>query len=309
MLSRIAESLYWIGRYVERAEDTCRILDVHLQLGVDDPATQTQDSAAALLSVLGMKAPDGPVSPEQVMQIVEHDKSSSASVLSSLHGARESARRARETVPPELWESLNMTWNAVRAGQLNRMRPVAGLAFVRERCALISGVADTTMSHDEGWLFMQLGRSLERIDMSSRLMMWAASTKRPQSSWNNALRACGAMHAYRRTHGGAPTERHAAEFLLLDRLFPRSIVYSLNMAEDALTELEPGLRRAGFQSEAVRLLGRARAELEYQTMSEVLTDLPGRLAHLQSICAAVDAAITHRYFLGEPSPAWSGGAV
>lgn len=309
MLSRIAQSLYWIGRYVERAEDTCRLLDVHLQLMVEDPAMDAQDSAATLVAVLGMGVPSEPVTPDDVLQLMHFDTASACSVLASLSGARESARRARETVPPEMWESLNTTWNGVRAGQLRRLRPTAGLTFVRERCALISGIADTTMSHDEGWQFMQLGRSIERIDMSARLMLWAAVARRSSSAWNNALRACGAMHAFRRTHGAATLDRDAAEFLLLDRLFPRSVVHSLTMAEEALAELEPGSRRSGFQSEAARILGRVRAELEYQTLSEVLSELPDRLAELQRVCVAVDDAITQRYFVGAPSPSWTGGAV
>ena len=309
MLSRIAESLYWIGRYVERAEDTCRILDVHLQLMVDDPSTDPQESATTLLAVLGMPGTTGPVAPEELLTMLQYDHASTCSVLASLEGAREAARRARETVSPEMWESLNATWNAVRAGQLRRMRPVAGLTYVRERCALIAGMADSTMSHDEGWHFLRLGRAIERVDMSARLMLWAAVSRRSSSAWNNALRACGAIHAFRRTHGAATLDEDAAEFLLVDRLFPRSVVYSLTMAESALAELEPGSLRSGFDSEALRILGRARTELEYEPLSELLTELPEALARLQQVCTSVDAAISQRYFVGALSPAWTGGGV
>lgn len=308
MLSRIAESLYWIGRYVERAEDTCRILDVHLQLMVDDPATDVRESAATLMAVLGMSSPAERPTAEAILELMLYDRASACSVQASLSGARESARRARETVPPELWESLNTTWNAVSAGQLRRQRPTVGLNFVRERCALIAGLADTTMSRDEGWRFLQIGRSLERIDMSARLVMWAAVTHRSAGAWNTALRASAALHAFRRTHGAPTLDRDAAEFLLLDRLFPRSVVNSLRMAEESLAELEPLARRSGFQSEALRLLGRARGELEYQAVGEVLDELPQRLTQLQQVCVSVDRAITERYFVGATSPAWSGGA-
>lgn len=309
MLSRIAESLYWIGRYVERAEDTCRILDVHLQLLVEEPSVDTQLSAATLYAVLGMAPPEGRVTSDEVLRTIQYHPTAPCSVLASLGGARESARRARETVPPEMWESLNTTWNAVRADELRRQRPLAALAFVRERCVLISGIADTTMSHDDGWQFLQLGRQIERVDMIARLILWAAVNRRSATAWNNALRASGALHAFRRTHGAATLGRDAAEFLLLDRLFPRSVVHALTMAEEALAELEPGARRSGFPSEGLRLLGRARAELEYQSLSEVLGELPDRLRQLQQVCVEVDAAITQRYFVGAASPAWSGGAV
>ena len=170
MLSRIAESLYWIGRYVERAEDTSRILDVYLQLLVEDPSVDTQLSTATLYAVLGMEPPSGPVTSDEVLRTFQYHPTAPCSVLASLGGGRESARRARETVPPEMWESLNTTWNAVRADELRRRRPLAALAFVRDRCVLISGIADTTMSHDDGWQFLQLGRQLERVDMIARLL-------------------------------------------------------------------------------------------------------------------------------------------
>ena len=307
MLSRIAESLYWIGRYVERAEDTCRMLEVHLELMVDDPAIDAEESATALFMALGLPPVDDPLAPADVLRLVQYDTDSACSVVASLTGARESARRARETVSPDLWESLNTTWNLVRGGQFRRLRPAASLTMVRQRCALISGISDSTTSRDEGWQFLQLGRSIERIDMSARLMLWAAVTRRSSGAWNNALRAAGALHAFRRTHGAATLDRDAAQFLLLDRLFPRSVVFALTMAEDALNELEPGSRRSGFQSEAFRLLARTHAELEYLTLTEVLSELPERLADLQRTCLAVDEAITQRYFVGAPSPSWSGG--
>lgn len=309
MLSRIAESLYWIGRYVERAEDTSRLLEVYLQLLVEDPSVDTRLSTVTMFAVLGMEPPAGPVSSQEVLRTIQNHPTAACSILASLGGGRESARRARETVPPEMWESLNTTWNSVRTDELRRRRPLAALAFVRDRCVLISGIADTTMSHDEGWQFLQLGRQLERVDMMARLLLWVSANRRSMSAWNNALRASGALHAYRRTHGAATLGHDAAEFLLLDRLFPRSVVHSLSRAEEALAELEPGSRRSGFPSEGLRLLGRARAELEYQSLSEVLTDLPDRLRQLQQVCVDVDAAIAHRYFVGSLAPVWSGGVA
>ena len=145
MLSRIAESLYWIGRYLERAEDTARILDVHLYLTVEDPLADTQAAARLLLSVMGVPAPEN-VSASIVMQRLCYDTGSPSSILASLKGARESARRSRETVPTEMWESINTTWHAVQQGQLGTMRPAVAFRWVRERCAVITATADSTMS-------------------------------------------------------------------------------------------------------------------------------------------------------------------
>lgn len=307
MLSRIAESLFWIGRYLERSEDTCRILEVHLQLLLDDPTVDQEAAAASLLQVMGSLSP-GSADVAGIMSALCYDDSSPCSIAAALGGARESARRARETVSTEMWESINTTWNSVRGGRLARMRPSVAFKLVRERCAVISGTADSTMSHDEGWHFLVLGRSIERADMTARLIQAASMTSGSATAWPNVLRSCGAHHAFLRTYGGVTTDRDAAEFLLLDRLFPRSLVHTLAAAEDALAALESGDRRAGIEDDAQRLLGTARAALEYRSPGEVLNDLPQRMADLQWVCNQASTAITRRYFEGATAALWHGGA-
>lgn len=306
MLSRIAESLFWIGRYLERAEDTCRILEVHLQLLLDDPSVDQEEAAASLLRVMGSThtaAADVPT----VLSALCYDNASACSIAAAIDGTRESARRARETVSTEMWESINTTWYSVRDGQLARMRPATAFKLVRERCAVISGIADSTMSHDEGWHFLVLGRSIERVDMTARLIQAASIASPPPTAWLNVLRGCGAHHAFVRTYGGVTTDRDAAEFLLLDRLFPRSMVYTLTAADEALAALESGDRRAGIEDDAQRLLGTARAALEYRSPREVLTGLPQRMADLQLVCNQASLAISRRYFEGATAALWHGG--
>ena len=306
MLSRIAESLYWIGRYLERAEDTARILDVHLYLTVEDPLADTQAAARLLLSVMGVPAPEN-VSASIVMQRLCYDTGSPSSILASLKGARESARRSRETVPTEMWESINTTWHAVQQGQLGTMRPAVAFRWVRERCAVITATADSTMSRDLGWHFLVLGRNLERADMTARLITTAIASSGSAAAWANVLRGCGAHHAFIRTYGGTVNDRDAAEFLLLDRLFPRSLVYTLQTAEQSLAELDLGERRTGFESDAQRQLGTARASLEYRRTSEVLEGLPDRMARLQVRLNQAGSAISQRYFEGATAAQWIGG--
>lgn len=308
MLSRIAESLYWIGRYLERAEDTTRIVEVHLQLLLDDPSVDQDAAAAGLLSVMGAPAADA-ADTSEVLRALCYDPASPCSIAAALGGAREAARRARETVSIEMWEAVNTTWNSVKGARLQRMRPASAFRHVRERCAVICGTADQTMSHDEGWHFFTLGRSIERVDMTARLISTAQVTSGTQSAWNNVLRGCGAHHAFVRTYGGVTTDTDAAEFLLLDRLFPRSVVHSLAAAEGALADLDgAGGRRAGFDDEAQRLLGTARAELEYRPPGRILEDLPRRMTDLQRTCNQVSEAITVRYFSGATAATWSGGS-
>ena len=307
MLSRIAESLFWIGRYLERAEDTTRIVEVHLQLLLDDPSVDEDDAAHTLLAVMG--APTGEAADTaEVLRALCYDASSPCSIAAALAGARDAARRARETVSIEMWEAINTTWNSVKGGRLARMRPASAFRHVRERCAVISGTADQTMSHDEGWSFLMLGRSLERVDMTARLISTAHATRGTQSAWSNVLRGCGAHHAFVRTYGGVTTDTDAAEFLLLDRLFPRSVVHNLSAAEAALAELDGADgRRASVEDEARRLLGGARAALEYRAPGRILEDLPARMSELQRTCNRVSEAVTGRYFSGATAATWSGG--
>ena len=307
MLSRIAESLFWIGRYLERAEDTTRIVEVHLQLLLDDPAVDEEAAAARLLSVMGAPERSG-LDTADVLRELCYDPASRCSIAAALGGAREAARRARETVSIEMWEAVNSTWNSVRGGRLQRMRPAPAFRHVRERCAVISATADQTMSHDEGWHFLTLGRCLERVDMTARLISTAQVTAGTHSAWDNVLRGCGAHHAFVRRYGGVTTYADAAEFLLLDRLFPRSVVHNLAAAERALADLDrDGERRAGFDDEARRLLGTARADLEYRPRGRILEELPQRMADLQRTCNQVSDAVGARYFAGATVATWSGG--
>jgi uncharacterized alpha-E superfamily protein len=310
VLSRIAESMFWIGRYVERAEDTARILEVQTQLVLEDPSIDEDATCRTLLSIMGVEPPDtAVVDTSLVMEQLAYDATSPSSIAATLGAARESARRARETLSVPMWEALNTTYRAIPTGHFRALR---GRAFqwVRDRAALINGTADATMTRDEGWHFLVLGRCIERADMTSRLVATASVATSTGTPWASSLRACGAYEAFLRTYKGLESERGAAEFLLLDRLFPRSVVFALNRAEQCLTNLEsvgpaPG-GRAGFQNEAQRLLGRTRAELEYRSLSDVVADLPTEMERLQRTCAAATEAVTRRYFAGAEALEWHG---
>lgn len=304
MLSRIAESMFWIGRYVERAEDTARILDVQTQLLLEDAALDEESTCHGLLSHMGVEDVQGPVTMSRMLDTLCYDTGSSVSIAAALSAARESARRARETLSVPLWEVINTTHLAITSGHFQSRRPPGVFQWVRERAALVNGTADATMTRDEGWHFLVLGRMVERADMTSRLVATASDTHGQGAPWSTTLRACGGYEAFLRTYRGIETERAAAEFLLLDRLFPRSVVFSLNRAEQCLENLESGGPRAGFQNEAQRMLGRTRAELEYRSLSELMTDLPHEMERLQRTCATATDAVTRRYFAGAEAMSW-----
>ena len=263
MLSRIAESMFWIGRYVERAEDTARILDVQTQLILEDSGIDEATTCRTLLSIMGVEDEDAAalagVDMAQMLDMLCYDPGSPVSIASALGAARESARRARETLSVPMWEAINTTYRAIPSGQFHAQRPPAIFQWVRERAALINGTADATTVRDEGWHFLMLGRCVERADMTSRLVATAAVSGGIGAPWTTTLRACGAYEVFLRTYRGMESERGAAEFLLLDRLFPRSVVFALNRAEQCLDNLEASSQRAGFQNDAQRLLGRMRA--------------------------------------------------
>jgi len=302
VLSRIAESLFWIGRYVERAEATARILDVQTQMMVEDPTVDIDAACRTLLSVMGAEIPEGRQTMESALFRLAFDTDEGTSITSAIAGARESARRARETLSTDLWEVINSTYRFLPSGRFRAMRTQDAFRWVRERAAVINGTADATMSRDEGWQFLILGRSLERLVATSALSPGA------NSAWPTTLRACGAYQSFLRAYRGLETDREAAEYLLLDRLFPRSVVHALTRAEQCVANLEASGQRVGFQDEAQRLLGRARAALEYRSIGDIVDDLPGEMERLQRTCAAASDAVTHRYFAHAVAMSWQGGA-
>lgn len=306
MLSRIAESLFWIGRYIERSDGTARILDVHLQLLLEDPWIEEDLACRSLLSVMGSEAPeDAQLTREDVLNILAVDRNEPASIAYSLGAARENARRAREIVSTELWECLNTT-RARMPRKVSSDKVHDFFGWVRERSALAVGIIESATSRDEAWQFFTLGRSIERADMTARLLATRSLTEASGPSWTTILRSCGAYEAYLRTYRGVPSARNAAEFLLLDRLFPRSILFSVSRAEACLRAIEPRSDRVGVSDQSQRLLGQIRSELEYRPISEILEDLTLHMDNVQAATSKASEAIRQRYFPTQIAPSWVG---
>ena len=307
MLSRIAESLFWIGRYVERADGTARILDVHLQLLLEDPWIDEDTACRSLLSVMGSAVePDHALTRGDVLSILAVDRSHPASIAHSIGAARENARRAREVVSTELWEALNTT-RARMPRRVANDKVHEFFGWVRERSALAVGIVESSSSRDESWSFFTLGRSLERADMTARLLATRSLTEASGPSWMTILRSCGAYEAYLRTYRGVPSATNAAEFLLLDRLFPRSILYSVTRAENCLRDIEPrGTGRAGVGDAALRQLGQIRSELEYRPIHDIIDDLQRHMDAVQSATSSASEAVRQRYFPTNAAPSWVG---
>ncbi|OBG86090.1 hypothetical protein A5698_00305 [Mycobacterium sp. E136] len=307
MLARNAESLYWIGRYVERADDTARILDVTVHQLLEDSSVDPDQASRTLLRVLGMEAPDAPLDVWSLTDIVAFSRGTQGSIVDAISAARENARGAREVTSTEIWECLNTTYNALaeRERAAKRLGPHEFLSFVEGRAAMFAGLADSTLSRDDGYRFMVLGRAIERVDMTVRLLLSRVGDSASSPAWVTLLRSAGAHDTYLRTYRGVLDAGRVVEFMMLDRLFPRSIFYSLRLAEHSLDELmNRPHSRLGATAEAQRLLGRARSELEFLRPGVLLESLEQRLAHLQKTCFDVGEALALQYFHSAPWVAW-----
>lgn len=311
MLSRIAEALYWMGRYLERADDTARLLDVYVHRMVSQlPEEQMGQS---LLAAMGLDAdelaaldPDGegPIDLWRATEVLAYDADNPSSVVGSLRLARENARGLREILATEVWEALNRTYHEldshVRAART--LGPHLLFQWVRDRVALVGGLTDTVLLHDDGWRFLTLGRSLERVDMTARLLGAVPDDAGP-SRWSGVLVSCGANDAFLRTYGGHIDRPRALSVLLLDADFPRSVAYALGQAESCLAEVDgtrgpSNGRRRSIQrtSDAARELGRIRSELIYADPMALAADLPGTVHRLQEACARASELVSQRYF-------------
>ena len=180
------------------------------------------------------------------------DTEGGCSIVESISAARENARGAREVTSTEIWECLNTTYNALaeRERAAKRLGPHEFLSFVEGRAAMFAGLADSTLSRDDGYRFMVLGRAIERVDMTVRLLLSRVGDSASSPAWVTVLRSAGAHDTYLRTYRGVLDAGRVVEFMLLDRLFPRSIFYSLRLAEHSLDELhqpaaQPGRRHRG----------------------------------------------------------------
>ena len=313
MLARNAESLYWIGRYVERADDTARILDVSVHQLLEDATADTDAAARTLLEVLGVDPPEGEtLDAWSLTELVGYSTEHAGSIVSSVSSARENARGAREVVSSEMWECLNVTWNALPERQRYARwgGPHAFFSYVEDRAAMFSGLAASTMSRDDSWRFLLLGRSVERVDMMVRLLMSRVSDRMSSPGWLTVLRSAGAQDTYLRTYRGALDAARVVQFLLLDRLFPRSVFHALREAENCLQQLDrrPTVR-IGANHEALRLLGRARSELEFLRPEDLLDDLPTQLVGLRECIQDVGEAVALQYFHAAPWVAWTAPEV
>jgi len=173
LLSRVAESLYWIGRYVERADGTARIINAYIHRIAEDPFNDAESACRSLFAILGIELDDDrPATTDVVLEDLVFSHESPSAITGSLRAAYENARRSREVISSEMWVCINGTFDELTARhrQARKVGAASYFKFVSDRAALFAGLSDATISHDEGWHFLVLGRSIERVDMTCRLL-------------------------------------------------------------------------------------------------------------------------------------------
>lgn len=321
MLSRVADAIYWMSRYIERAENVARFVDVNSNMLLDAPG-----GPAAQWEPLIATSGDGDIfekrygdpTRQNVIQFLTFDAEYPNSILSCLRSARENARSVREVISSEMWESVNRFYLMVN-GVARDTRTLDGLdgffAAVKDASHLFVGISMTTMLHAEGWHFSRLGRMLERADKTSRILdvkyfyllptLWDVGTPVDDIQWAAVLRSASGLEAYRQRHHRI-TPNSIADFLILDREFPRAIHHCVSQAEESLRRIT-GSSVGTFSNSAERYLGRLRAELAYAHIQEILAQgLHEYLDDLQSKLNLVGDGIFETFFALRPVEAAHG---
>lgn len=309
MLARLAENLFWAGRYLERAEDTARMVDVTYHTLLESPQAAEADAWAELLEVLHLRqtfdATHDEVNGENVTHFLVLDEDNPGSIMAAVALARENTRSVRELVSTELWEAVNTFYLELRRRDLRddlATQPYELFTMVKRRCWTVTGVAVETMPRDDGWRFMTLGRMLERAEMTSRLLdvrfgqLVSFAAPLAFHHWVAVLKSASAFEAYRKAYRASMEPANVVEFLLLSPDFPRSVRYCLEQAEQQLVRLGDPDRIGPSR----RRIGRAYAELQFREVDELLTDLHPFLDRIQHNVWRVADAVADEFFRHAP---------
>ena len=316
MLSRVANSIYWMCRYIERAENVARFISVNLNLLLDMPSEEDKHWEP-LVMITGDQ--EQFVEKQQtydqvsVINFLTFDRDYANSILSCLAAARENARSIREIISSEMWEHINTFYLELSDPKNQPMAlqdPHRFFKIIQMRSHLFTGLMDSTMSHGEAWNFARMGMMLERADKTSRILDVKYFMLLPQADlvntpidniqWTAVLKSASAFEMYRKEHH-LITPRQVASFLIFDSHFPRSIRHCVGKAQICLQRIMNGTAN-GAANAAEKQLGRLRAELDYADIEEVVaTGMHEYLDNLQTRLNHIDMAIGTTFFNLKPS--------
>jgi uncharacterized alpha-E superfamily protein len=312
MLSRIAESLFWLARYIERAEDTARILDVNYHMLLEESQKSYRLRWEPLIIMAGEERlfheNYDEVNGENVFEFLAFRQDNPSSIVQCISKARENARTIRDYISREMWEDINGLFYSVT--RFNSQEEIA--AGPHRFCDKIKfgthrfhGVTDATLPHDEGWEFLRIGWSLERAEMTARLvdvqyhnlLDALPSVAAPDNhQWMAVLRSVGAYEAYHRQYHSPIEPEKVAEMMILHPLHPRSIRFSATEVHNGLRALS-GTLSGSYANEAERLAGRVVERLRYDRVDEIFKQgLHSYLNDLSRMCGAIGDDISRNYF-------------
>jgi len=310
MLSRVADSLYWMSRYLERAENTIRQLDVTMSLLLDASETSADTRWQRLLASLGNpRGVEWNGDLDSMARLLVFDDEIHASVTKCINAARENARQVREEISTEQWQRLNRLYHQMHSQEAEDQFSASMtdfLASVVDGIHLFKGVSDTTMIHGEGWQFIRLGRYLERAYSTATLLeVYQESLldlpEREYSGYQylelvGLLRCCTSFEAYCQVYTAELSPDRILEFLLLNRDFPHALRYSIDAVRQSLDAVQrTGGRRP--PDELLAMAGKLHSMLRYTTIQEILDGNPGAFLHsIRQQCQQIHELI-YRYYV------------
>lgn len=313
MLSRVANSVYWMHRYIERAENYARFMSVTFNLALDLPPSVPEQWEPLLIATadkpLFDQYYDRPTR-ENVIQFMTFDRRNPNSIVTCLSNARENARTVREAITKEMWEHLNQFYLMVRDTTPRQPWDLSQTQHffteIRNGTQLFYGIIDATVTRNEAWHFGRLGRFLERADKTSRFLDVTYFSLQPQAGgiastldlmyWTAVLKSVSAYNMYRQQYRSlAPAS--IVEFLILDKMFPRAVAHCIRQAELSLYEISGNNITHGFGNAAERTLSKLRTELEFTGTADIFeTSLHPYLDHFQTRVNEAGRAIFETYF-------------
>jgi len=318
MLSRVGESIYWMARYIERAENVARIMDANYHMILDLPAGVGEQWEPLVVTTgdeeLFKELYDS-FTRENVVHFLTFDLRNPNAILSCLQAARENARSVREWISSEMWQQVNSFYLMLREASRRSGRielPHEFFVEIMMASHLFAGLSENTMTHGEGWEFARLGRMLERADKTARIIDVKYFILLPSVEyvgmpydhimWGSILRSASAFEMYRKRYGQIVPDR-IIEFLLLDKEFPRAIHHCVITAEQALRNIS-GTRRGHFTNPAEKTLGRLLADLDYTQLEEIKAGgLHEYIDNLQTWLNQIGAAVHQTFFAIPVAPA------
>ncbi len=308
MLSRVADSLYWMARYLERAEHTARLVEVQLNLMLDQEPGSSERRWGRILTSLGLEPPASfAIEGSTIARMLILDHSKRSSVVSCIMQGRENARQVREQVSSSMWIQLNRVFHEIRrvAHSETESDLAEFVAAVRDAGYLLQGITDSTMVHDEGWQFIQIGRYLERAQSLTKLLdvhyreffpkSETGGDARDHLEWIGLLRSCTAFEAYCKTYTADLRPDRIAEFLLLNPEFPHAVRFSIDTVQRSLNSL-PEASESRKASRLVRLAGRLSASLSFTQVDEIMGQgIHSYLEGIQRQCGQIHSSAYQGY--------------